>query len=453
MRAAGVSAGADDPSEALRGQLLYARQQVRDARQRYLPEHPTVVAAEANVAALVAQVEQEARGAAESYVTLLGQRAEQAAQREESLRRSIEEQRQRAARARQRDAERARVDADAQRTEQLLADVTQRIETFKLGKTVAPSVDVVEPPSTPTAPIRPHTFRLLMAGLLGGLGLGAGLGLVVDKTDQRLRSVEDIRVTVGVPILGTMPRLPSGGAAGSVGRNADLEPGSEFSESCRAIRTALFFGSQDVQARTILVTSPTPGEGKSTLASNLAISIARAGKRVLLVDADMRRPVQHRVFESAPDCDFPSLLAGGGDIGAMCVKTGIMNLDILACGSIPHNPSELLNSRAFTELLEELTIRYDHVVLDSPPVTAVADAQILAAASSATILVIRADHSTRGATVRAREALAHVGARVLGAVVNDVREKGDRYGRYGYTGEYKRTPDELKQLPPGKMAG
>jgi capsular exopolysaccharide synthesis family protein len=189
------------------------------------------------------------------------------------------------------------------------------------------------------------------------------------------------------------------------------------------------------------------------LASNLAISIARAGRRVLLVDADMRRPVQHRVFDFVAASDFPRLILGDGVIETMCVGTGVQNLDILQCSSVPPNPAELLNSRAFTELLEELSIRYDHVLLDSPPVTAVADAQILAAASSATILVLRADHSTRGATVRAREALAHVGARVLGAVVNDVRERGDRYGRYGYSGTYKSSPEEPKRLPPGKMAG
>jgi capsular exopolysaccharide synthesis family protein len=220
------------------------------------------------------------------------------------------------------------------------------------------------------------------------------------------------------------------------GRRVDNEPAGDLAETYRTIRTAVFFGTPERESRTILVTSPGPGEGRSTFASNLAIAMAQTGKRVLLLDADFRRPVQHRVFEARPGFGLSTVLAGREPVEKVIQATPVPGLDLLPVGPIPSNPAEMLNSPTFTEVLEDLSVRYEHVVIDSPAVMAVADARILAAQCSVTVLVLRAGLSTRRAAAAARQALHSVGAHLLGVVINDVPRSRDPYGDYGGYGGY-----------------
>jgi capsular exopolysaccharide synthesis family protein len=187
------------------------------------------------------------------------------------------------------------------------------------------------------------------------------------------------------------------------------------------------------------VTSPSPGDGKTTVASNLAIAIAQTGKRVLLVDADCRRPMVQRIYSLKEDIGLSSVLVGESELAASIQHSSIENLDILPCGPLPPNPAEMLNSEAFTSLLRELSAQYDQVVVDSPPVAPVTDARILAAACDATILVIRAEKTSRRVAEHARDALASVGAVLLGVVVNDAprtRAEASSYGHYSYSYGY-----------------
>jgi capsular exopolysaccharide synthesis family protein len=276
---------------------------------------------------------------------------------------------------------------------------------------------------------------MLLQGLVVGLVFGCFAALVRDWTDQGLRSVEEIQDTLGINLLGSVPHMPGPANPMTQGRKVDLEPGSDVAETYRTIRTAVFFGTPERESRTILVTSPAPADGKSTFASNLAIAMAQTGKRVLLVDCDFRRPVQHRIFETRTSGGLSSVLSGNDSLEKAVQSTGIAGLDILPCGPVPTNPAEILNSQSFNEVLEELSVRYEHVVIDSPPVMAVADARILAAMCSVTILVLRAESTTRKSALHARKALESVGAHILGVVVNDVPRGRDRHGDYGgYSG-------------------
>ena len=220
------------------------------------------------------------------------------------------------------------------------------------------------------------------------------------------------------------------------GQKVHLESKSVVAEAYRTIRTAVFFGAPKEGAKTILITSPAPGDGKSTLASNLAISMAQAGQKTLLIDADFRKPVQHKIFEVDDNKGVSSVLAGRDTIEQALQPGAIDSLDIMACGPEAPNPSELLNSDVFKETLEKLTEQYDRVVVDSPPVGPVADAQILAAVCDITVLVLRAEKSTRRQAQHARDSLLSVGARLLGAVVNDVQQKRGQYGYYSSYGNY-----------------
>jgi capsular exopolysaccharide synthesis family protein len=180
------------------------------------------------------------------------------------------------------------------------------------------------------------------------------------------------------------------------------------------------------------VTSPSPGDGKSTVASNLAIAMAQAGQRVLLVDADLRKPTQHKIFEVNPERGLGSVLADRRPVEEAIIPSVVDSLDFLPCGPCPSNPVELLNNGFFAELLDHLKDRYDKIVIDSPPVMPVADARVIAAMADATILVLRAEHSTRRLSIAARNELWRVRAPRLGLVVNRVPTgKQDSYN-YGY---------------------
>jgi capsular exopolysaccharide synthesis family protein len=223
------------------------------------------------------------------------------------------------------------------------------------------------------------------------------------------------------------------------GQKIILKPRSIAAEAYRTIRTAVFFGVPKGQAKTILITSPAQGDGKSTLASNLAIAMAQAGQKTLVMDADLRRPMQHNIFRVDRAKGLTALLAGAQTLEQVIQPGPVKGLDILACGPEIPNPSEILNSDAFEKDLEKLTQLYDRIIIDSPPVTPVADSQILSAIADVTLLVLKAEKSTRRQSQVARDSLQSVGGRLLGAVVNDVPRKGGHYGyysKYGYYGRY-----------------
>lgn len=219
-----------------------------------------------------------------------------------------------------------------------------------------------------------------------------------------------------------------------------LEPTSQAAEAFRTVRTAVHFGSPDVQIKTLVVTSPAQGDGKSTLVSNLGVAMASAGQEVLILDADFRKPAQHKIFEVDEDAPgVTDVLAGGTSAAEAIQPTGIECLHLLPCGKIPPNPSEMLNSQAFARLLAELSQRYHRVLVDAPPVLALADARILGATCDAVLLVLHAERSRRRPSQRAVESLLGVGTRILGVVVNAVAARGQGYGyyEYGYHYSYK----------------
>jgi len=222
------------------------------------------------------------------------------------------------------------------------------------------------------------------------------------------------------------------------GQKAHLEPKSIVAEAYRTIRTAVFFGVPKDEAKTILITSPAPGDGKSTVASNLAITMGQAGQKTLLLDADFRKPMQHRIFEiSSRENGLSNVVAGVLNIEEAVQPGPVEGLDVISCGAEVPNPSEVLNSEAFSRLLSELSARYDRVIIDSPPVGPVADSQILSALCDVTILVLRAEVSTRRQSQHACDSLLGVGGHLLGAIVNDVRRKHGRYGYYSGYGYYR----------------
>ncbi|MBA7506216.1 hypothetical protein ES706_04897 [subsurface metagenome] len=275
--------------------------------------------------------------------------------------------------------------------------------------------------------------------LVLGLMLGGGLALLRDWMDQRLRSAEEISAILGVPVLGVVPSMSRRQSMVARGQKVYLDSNSRAAEAYRTIRTAVFFGAPKDEAKTILVTSPAAVDGKTTLVSNLAIAMAQAGQKTLILDADFRKPMQHKIFEvDHQDKGLSSVLAGTTILEETIQPTKVKGLELLMCGPDVPNPSEILNSESFAKLLEFFSNKYDRIVIDSPPVMPVTDAQILGAICDITLLILRAEKSTRKISQQARDGLLSVGAHILGAVVNDVPRKS-RYGYYsgyGYYGYY-----------------
>jgi succinoglycan biosynthesis transport protein ExoP len=399
-----------------------------------------------------------------NYLTLLYRRANMAKQREHQLQINFEEQKQMAFDLNATAAEFTSLASDLSRSENLVNLLMDRMKDINVNEdTNVVSVTVIDSARPGDAPIRPDKKRIMGMGLILGLVLGIGLAFGLDLLDQRIHSTEEVSALLGVPVLGLVPNISNQESPSVRGRKVLLEPTSDVSEAYRTIRTAVYFAARDEKTKKLLVTSPAPGDGKTTSASNLAIAMAQAGQRVLLVDADFRRPTMHKIFDIVPEIGLSSVMSGLAPLEKAIYRTEVENLHLLPCGPIPRNPSELLNGQAFADLLEGLERKYDHIVIDSPPVAPVTDARILGALCDETILVLRAEKSTRRLSEHARTSLLSVGANLLGVIVNDVprNRKGYRYySGYGYGYRYYRYgysygPDKgpgVKELPPAESS-
>ncbi|MEO0108811.1 MAG: CpsD/CapB family tyrosine-protein kinase, partial [candidate division WOR-3 bacterium] len=241
------------------------------------------------------------------------------------------------------------------------------------------------------------------------------------------------------PVLATIPRLARNPGMHGIELTSHLlthaDPESSGAEAFRMLRTSVTFAGLDRPLKTILITSPGPGEGKSTVAVNLATVLAQSGSRTLLIDADLRRPVLHTVFNRRKKPGLTDLILSGRPVDGIAFATGVDSLFCLASGTIPPSPADVLNSGAANSLLERLSREYDHLVIDSPPVLVAADAAILAARADATVLVVRASRTSLEALEHARRNLLSTGARLLGLVLNGTRtsrHSGSYYYRYHY---------------------
>lgn len=298
-------------------------------------------------------------------------------------------------------------------------------------------VDYAEPPK---APIKPDKMRNLVIGILYGFGLGIGIILVREYLDRTLKSIEDVE-RLGFPVLGSIPLITPrkavkpGNKANEHARLIEsrlithLQPNSPVSESYRTLRTNIRYSNVDKPIKTILVTSPGPGEGKSTSVANLAITFAQMGARALLIDTDLRRPVLHGLFGFMRNEGLTNVLVGALPIQAAIRQTKIKNLYLLPSGTIPKNPSEFLASKTMQRLITKISVRFDVVLLDSPPVIAVTDSAVLASHLDGIILVIRSEKTDRDGLLRSVTLMKNVNAKILGVLVNGL-DIHHRYGSY-----------------------
>ncbi|HVO29481.1 MAG TPA: polysaccharide biosynthesis tyrosine autokinase [bacterium] len=327
---------------------------------------------------------------------------------------------------------------DAEINRQLFAGLMRELKATNLvGDDHEPHILRREPAISPRKPSRPKPARDLSLGLAAGLLFGIGLAFLQESLDRTLKTREEIERAVGLPILGVIHRV--GGARRPSGERFVLQPDGAFGpevEDFRTLRTNLRFARPDGANKIILVTSTAPEEGKTTIATNLAVVNALAGERVLLIDADLRRPAVHLALGMENADGLTNLLVERGlDAGALVRPTRWPNLSVLCAGSFAPNPPEILESARMRELLATFAKKFDRVVIDSPPQTSVVDPSILAPLVDGVLLVVSAGRVEAERARLAHRQLAGVGSRFFGAVVNQLSRRGERYGYgYGYGG-------------------
>ena len=302
------------------------------------------------------------------------------------------------------------------------------------------SVSIVEAAAAPGSPVRPRVWLDTFLGAAVGLMLAAGLVALFEYMDDTVKSPQDVEA-LGLSALGGVVRFrrrkdhPADALVGARSHHP-------AAEAYRMVRTNVQFSTLDRPAQTLLITSANPGEGKTTTAVNLGIVMAQAGRRVVLVDSDLRRPMLHRFLGVPNDEGLTNLLLSGGDhLDGVLKPTRFENLRVLTCGPQPPNPSELLGSRRLGMVLENLKRVADVTILDSPPTLAVTDASILAAQVDGTILVVDSGRTRSGALERARENLTRSKTNLLGAVLNKLTQRGRDYYYYRYYRYYNSGPD------------
>ncbi|MBX6363107.1 MAG: polysaccharide biosynthesis tyrosine autokinase [Gemmatimonadetes bacterium] len=357
----------------------------------------------------------------------------------------------------------ARLERQAKVLEEIYTMLQTRLKEAQIAAAVEdPSVRVIDPAIAPLKPIRPNVPLSLGLALVVGLVLGAGAAVAREHLDTRVRSREDLQLaTSGVPVLGMIPRIDAARRldgprwrrrapalpAGRDGFHARLvairDPRSPISEAYRSLRTNITFARPERAPKTLVFTSPTPGDGKSTSTSNLAATLAQQGVRCIVLDADLRRGVLHEVLNAPREPGLSNVLLGTcrlEDARSTVAVEGIGSFDFLASGTLPPNPAELLGSPRMRALLERLEAEYDAVLLDAPPLNLVTDAAVLGTSVDGVVLVARAGVTERGALHYALEQLAAVRAPVLGTVLNDIDERRGRYyGSYYGGSDYGRS--------------
>jgi succinoglycan biosynthesis transport protein ExoP len=321
------------------------------------------------------------------------------------------------------------------------------------------NVRVLERPLRPTVPVLPSPSKNLAFGAVFGLLLGFAGAIGRELLDRTVRGTDDAERDLGVPCLGALPDTTSAQHGGygpyygqsrrriRRGPSAEQEPEgpiellvhsrskSAVAEAARAVRTNLMFSSPDRPYRTFVITSAGPSEGKTTVATSIAVAMAQTGQSVCLVDCDLRRPRLHKLFGRDLSEGVTTGLLNPGALDGAITATEVPNLSVLPAGPLPPNPADLVQSEAFVRLISDLKQRFDRVVIDSPPINLVTDPVILSTRVDATLLVLRVKRTKRDAARRALRALRDVGATCPGFVLN-AASSGEQYDYRVYYATY-----------------
>lgn len=413
--------------QGLLAQRAQLQAQLQGERDRHSAEYPTVQQMEAQIRALdqqTAVLAGRVRGSIREAYDL-------ARQQEQSLQANVRSLQQTALGEQSRGVQLSILQREADTNRSLYNALLQRYRELNAASGItANNISIIDRAETPSAPIWPRPFLFALIGGVLGFGLAALLAFGRERLDDSIRHPDDVERKLGLPLLGLTPKAEEGGLEDEL-----RDPHSALSEAIYALHTALELSTRHGVPRTLLVTSTRPAEGKSSTSYALARDFAQAGTKVLLVDADLRRPSVHHTFGLDNTRGFSNLLASHGSVDQLIQPGDLENLSVMTSGPIPPSPPRLLAREALERSFAELTERFDLIVLDAPPVLGLADAVQLASAAEASLFVIESRGSSQGQTKAAVRRLAEGGANIVGAVLTKFDSRKIGYGEYGY-GDY-----------------
>jgi capsular exopolysaccharide synthesis family protein len=416
---------------------------------QYGESHPKMIELNQQLRSIRRMLDEEDARAAEKikseYVSAL--------QHEKLLQAAFENQKREANRLNESSIEYALLKRDADSNRQLYENLQQKLKEAGISAGIkSSSVEVVDLARVPLAPSYPNRSHSIMVGLFAGLIAGILLAFVLDAINNTVRTPEQISELAGLAVLGIIPSSTK--PAGFYGRRKSRlslansapdesmvialnHPQSGIAESYRALRTSILLSSPGGPPRILMVTSPLPREGKTMTSVNTAVALVQKGARVLVIDGDLRRPMIHTCFRLPAERGLSTILTGASDLDSTEVAVSeIANLHVLPAGPLPPNPAELLGSSAMERLLRQCQQKFDHIIIDTPPVLSVTDAVALSTQVDSVLLVVHSSKTTKSALRQACDLLQHVHARVMGCVMNavDVDSLHSYYHSYYYYG-------------------
>jgi len=445
----------------LRQQLVAQQAKVSAMQKVFRGKHPDLLAERANLAELKGRLQAEVQRLQESVKADY----EAAKRTEKLLSDSFTNQKAQMAKLQDNLTDFQILKRDAKTNEQLYQALLARVKEANIACTMVPSnVVVIDPGLLPEKPFKPKTLRDLAIAAILGLTLGIGLVFLLEHLDDSIQSVDDLERACGLPSLGLVPLLSSNGKMSLIRRKTkalgishylphiqrssqddvkagdmDLmvykQPKSMVSEAIRHVYSSIMLSTSGRPPGTIMVTSPNPGDGKTTLVSNLASSYALNERQVVLIDCDLRKPRLHKIFHLDSQPGLSNYLTGSATLEEILRPTAIPNLKIITAGAKPPNPTNLVNSETFKELLVQLRGQFHHIIIDTPPVLGFADARFVSALVDGVLLITRHNVTPKSAGRLANQLLTP--APVLGAVLNFVGYYGHPYGGYYYHYHYK----------------
>ena len=426
--------------QSLRAKAAELRQDQAKLAASLGERHPDMLELRTRMRGVEAEIEDEVgnivRTAENDYETAVQQEAALAAELQAAKRAALV--------ANRKGMEFGALRREVEQSQKLLRELKARSDETGLETQLkTTNLRVVERAALPRTPILPRRTRNYQLALVFGLALGMGLTVLFERMDNTVKTPDDVTQQLGLPFLGMVPAASQGQLSEAEGGDAELplvlrEPQSAAAEAYRVIRTNLIFSAPAANGRLILFSSANPSEGKTTTVANLAASLAQNGARVLAVDADLRRPTLHRHFGLRHTPGLSDVVVGRSKLAEAVQATSVAGLSVLSCGYIPPNPAELLGSDLLRDALCAQRKKYDWVLIDAPPILAMADTPVLCPFVDGLALVVWSETSSRPALKRALDQVERVGGKLTGVVLNKVDLQRNSYYYGQHYGEYYR---------------
>ena len=422
--------------------VLYNR--MSELSKKYGRKHPKMVAIESELSDLQKRKIKEVK----RVVNSLGNEYKLAVAREESLKKALERQKNESLEMNKKAVQYGVLRRQAESSRNMYELLVKRFKETSLTEEMKTgNIRIIDKAEIPRSPVKPKKKLNLMLAMVVGLTMGVGLAFFLEYLDNTIKLPSDIEEYLKIPFLGLVPAFDS--SENHNGVSADLvvvhSPKSTASESFRALRTGILFSIANDVSQVLLIASSCPEEGKTLCIANLAATLAQAGSKVIILGCDMRQPRFHKIFHIEREVGISSILVGKNMLKDAVTSTNISNLDVIPCGPIPPNPSEILGSKKMGNLINALKKKYKVILCDSPPLTAATDAMVLSQIADGVVLLIRAGVTPRQVVQNSLSQLKTVNAHILGAVLNGVNTDRESYYYYQYNYYYGKDHQSKKK--------